>query len=92
MTASAIPGESIDLQIADVLSEVRFPTNKDALWRAYNYAPDNDVVRAPMKIETLAHALEELMWEFVDMSDALLPLLWGQFLKCADHVVVPMRT
>jgi hypothetical protein len=31
MTASSIPGESIDLQISDVLSEVRFPANKDAL-------------------------------------------------------------
>ncbi|WP_168794251.1 DUF2795 domain-containing protein [Paraburkholderia aromaticivorans] len=31
MTASAIPGESIDLQITDVLSEVQFPTYKDAL-------------------------------------------------------------
>lgn len=31
MTASAIPGESIDLQIADLLNEVHFPTNKDAL-------------------------------------------------------------
>jgi hypothetical protein len=31
MTASAIPGESIDLQISDILSEVPFPTNKDAL-------------------------------------------------------------
>ncbi|MFP3569399.1 DUF2795 domain-containing protein [Paraburkholderia sp. SIMBA_030] len=31
MTASAIPGESIDLQIADILREVHFPTNKDAL-------------------------------------------------------------
>ncbi|HZZ10587.1 MAG TPA: DUF2795 domain-containing protein [Paraburkholderia sp.] len=31
MTASAFPGESIDLQIADLLREVHFPTNKDAL-------------------------------------------------------------
>jgi hypothetical protein len=31
MTASAIPGESIDLQITDLLSEVQFPTYKDAL-------------------------------------------------------------
>ena len=31
MTASAIPGESIDLQISDLLSEVQFPTYKDAL-------------------------------------------------------------
>jgi hypothetical protein len=31
MTASAIPGESIDQQITDLLSEVQFPTYKDAL-------------------------------------------------------------
>lgn len=31
MTASDFPGESIDLQIADLLSEVQFPANKDAL-------------------------------------------------------------
>lgn len=31
MTASAIPGEPIDLQIADLLAEVHFPANKDAL-------------------------------------------------------------
>ena len=34
MTASAIPGESIDLQIADILQEIRFPTYKDALVEA----------------------------------------------------------
>ncbi|MEM5344783.1 DUF2795 domain-containing protein [Paraburkholderia azotifigens] len=31
MTGSTIPGESIDLQIADVLSGVTYPLNKDAL-------------------------------------------------------------
>ena len=31
MTTSSIPGESIDLQISDVLSDVHFPANKDAL-------------------------------------------------------------
>ncbi|TGS58930.1 DUF2795 domain-containing protein, partial [Mesorhizobium sp. M1C.F.Ca.ET.176.01.1.1] len=31
MTTPSIPGESIDLQISDVLSEVRFPANKDTL-------------------------------------------------------------
>jgi len=34
MTASAIPGESIDLQIAEILQEIRFPTYKDALVEA----------------------------------------------------------
>lgn len=45
MTGSAIPGESIDLQIADVLREARFPTNKDALVDAAREAgASNEVV------------------------------------------------
>jgi hypothetical protein len=44
------------------------PNNKAALWGAYNYTPDKDVVRAPMKFETLPHAREELTWEFLDMT------------------------
>jgi hypothetical protein len=50
-------------------AQTRFdPNNKEALWGAYNYTPDKDVVRAPMKLETLPHASEQLTWEFVDMS------------------------
>ena len=45
MTASDIPGELIDLQIADVLREVRFPTYKDALVDAAREAgASNEVV------------------------------------------------
>jgi Protein of unknown function (DUF2911) len=44
------------------------PNNKAALWGAYNYTPDKDVVRTPMKFETLPHAREELTWEFLDMT------------------------
>ncbi|OLL30714.1 hypothetical protein BTH42_15385 [Burkholderia sp. SRS-W-2-2016] len=46
MTASGIPGESIDLQIADVLSEVQFPTNKDALVDAAREAGASNEVLA----------------------------------------------
>jgi hypothetical protein len=42
--------------------------NKDALWGAYNYTPDKDVVRVQMKLETLPHSTEELTWEFLDMT------------------------
>jgi len=45
------------------------PANKAALWGSYNYTPDKDVVRVPMKLETLPHTVEQLAWEFVDMSD-----------------------
>jgi hypothetical protein len=46
------------------------PSNKEALWGSYFYTPDKDVLRAPMKLETLPHSVEQLTWEFVDMSDA----------------------
>ena len=34
------------------------PNNKEALWGSYGYTPDKDVVRAPMKLETLPHSYE----------------------------------
>jgi Protein of unknown function (DUF2911) len=42
---------------------------KTALWGSYGYTPDKDVVRVPMKLETLPHAVEELTWSFVDMTN-----------------------
>jgi hypothetical protein len=57
------------LVVSTWAAQTRFdPNNKEALWGAYNYTPDKDVVRAPMKLETLPHASEQLTWEFVDMS------------------------
>ncbi|WP_233801789.1 DUF2795 domain-containing protein [Paraburkholderia sp. HP33-1] len=46
MTASDLPGESIDLQIADLLGEVEFPTNKDALVDAAREAGASNEVLA----------------------------------------------
>ena len=39
------------------------PSDKTALWGGYNYTPDKDVVRAPMKMETLPRWIEELTWK-----------------------------
>ncbi|MQA30137.1 MAG: DUF2911 domain-containing protein [Luteitalea sp.] len=57
-------------------------TNKAALWGAYDYTPDRDVVRTTMKLETLAHSFDQLAWEFLDMSDTggTLALLWDKTL------------
>lgn len=62
------------------------PNNRAALWGAYNYTADKDVVRAPMTLQTLAHSFEELSWDFVDMTDrgGGLALTWDK--TCA---VVP---
>lgn len=52
--------------------------NKAALWGAYDYTPDKDIVRVTMKLETLSHSFDQLAWEFLDVSDkgGTLALLW----------------
>lgn len=54
------------------------PSNKAALWGSYGYTPDRDIVRAAMKLETLPHRIEQLTWNFADMSDTggLLTVVW----------------
>jgi Protein of unknown function (DUF2911) len=47
-----------------------FPGTRDALFGAFDYTPDKDVVRTPMKLETLPYSVEQLTWNFGDMTDA----------------------
>ena len=56
------------------------PQNKEALWGAYGYTPDKDVVRVPMKVDTLPFAVDELTWTFVDMTNdsGKIALIWGK--------------
>jgi hypothetical protein len=56
------------------------PKNTRELWGAYGYTPDKDVVRAPMTLGTLPLAIDELSWEFADMTDAggKLAILWDK--------------
>jgi hypothetical protein len=56
------------------------PNNKTQLWGAYNYTPEKDVVRAPMKLETLPHSFEQLTWGFVDMTagGGALAIMWDK--------------
>ena len=47
-----------------------FPSrDKDALYGAFDYTPAKDVLRAPMKLETLQHSVDQLTWTFLDMSN-----------------------
>lgn len=64
-------------------------TNKAALWGAYDYTPDRDVVRTPMQLETLPHSFDQLAWEFVDMSDTggRLALIWDRTLASVPFSV-----
>lgn len=56
--------------------------NKTALWGGFNYTPDKDVVRAPMTLATLPVAIDQLTWDFVDMTDAggKLAIMWDKVL------------
>jgi hypothetical protein len=58
------------------------PKDKTALWGAYGYTPDKDVVRVPMKVETLPFAVDQLTWTFLDMTNdsGRIALMWGKTL------------
>ena len=99
------PGEYtlfIDLQPNDkwTLIVSRWPAqttydeaNKAALWGAYEYTPDRDVVRAPMRVERLPHAFEQMSWEFLDVTEkgGLLALVWDRKLASVPFTVAESR-
>ena len=64
--------------------------NKAALWGAYEYTPDRDVVRVPMRIERLPHAFEQLSWELLDITPkgGLIALIWDRKLASVTFSVV----
>ena len=53
--------------------------NKDALFGAYYYTADRDVVRTAMTVEEADVSFEQLSWQFVDVGEegGRLMLLWG---------------
>ena len=68
-------------------AQTRYDTkNKEALWGAYEYTPEKDVVRAPMALGTLPFSVDQLTWDFTDMTDAggKLTIMW-------DNVVASVR-
>ena len=54
--------------------------NKAALFGAYDYTPDKDLVRVPMTRETLPYSFDQLSWQFLDVTDkgGQLALLWDR--------------
>ena len=66
------------------------PKEKNALWGAYGYTPDKDVLRVPMKVETLPFSVDQLTWTFLDMKNdgGRLALLWGNTLGSTAFTAV----
>jgi hypothetical protein len=63
--------------------------NKSAVFGAYGYTPDKDVVRVPMQVEPLTHSFDQLSWEFLDMTDqgGRLALIWDRKLASVPFTV-----
>jgi hypothetical protein len=56
------------------------PNIKDAIYGAFGYTPDKDVARAPMKVDTLPFTVEELTWQFLDVTDdgGRIAIMWDK--------------
>ena len=52
--------------------------NRAALWGAYEYTPNRDLVRAPMQVERLSHSFDQLSWQFLDVTETggTLAMIW----------------
>jgi hypothetical protein len=52
--------------------------NRKALWGAYNYTPDKDVLRAPMKVEKLPFSVDQFTIAFIDVTaeGGRLAMMW----------------
>lgn len=60
-----------------------------ALFGAFNYTPERDVLRAPMKVEPLPYTVEQLTWTFLDMTETSgrIAIMWDQALASVPFTV-----
>ena len=56
--------------------------NTAELWGSYGYTPDKDVLRAPMKLETLPFSVDEFTISFIDVTKTggRLAVMWEKTL------------
>jgi len=65
------------------------PGDRTKLWGSFGYTKDKDVVRAPMKLTTLPYSTEELLWEFLDMSEngGTIALRWDRMMATVPFTI-----
>jgi Protein of unknown function (DUF2911) len=65
------------------------PNNKDALWGSFGYTPDKDVARVAMKVDQLPIAIDQLTWNFADVttSGGKLVIMWDKTVATAPFSV-----
>jgi Protein of unknown function (DUF2911) len=65
------------------------PNNKEALWGSFGYTPDKDVARVAMKIDKFPLSIDELSWNFADVTPTggKLVLQWDTVVASAAFTV-----
>lgn len=78
-------------------AQVRYDEgNREALFGAYEYTPDRDLVRVPMVVEELPWTVDQLAWQFLDVQPATAPgpaggtlaLLWDRRVATVAFTVI----
>lgn len=65
------------------------PNNKEALWGSYGYTPDKDVARVAMTMDKSPMSIDQLTWNFADVTAAggTLVLAWDTVVASAPFAV-----
>jgi len=63
--------------------------NTAALWGAYGYTPDKDVARIAMKVEKLPLSIDQLTWDFADVTatGGKLVIMWDTNMATAPFAI-----
>ena len=66
------------------------PQNTKDLYGGYNYRPEHDVTRAPMRTEPLPFSVDQLTWSFTDVtpSGGTLRVAWEKAMASAPFRIV----
>lgn len=66
------------------------PQNTRELYGGYNYRPDHDVARVPMRVEPLPFSVDQLIWSFTDVTPAggTLRLAWERTMASAPFKIL----
>lgn len=66
------------------------PDNTTELWGGFNYRPDRDVARAPMKVETLPYSVDQLTWLLTDVTPAggTMRVMWERTMGSVGFKVI----
>ncbi len=65
--------------------------NTTALWGAYGYTPDKDVLRSPMTLDKLRFSMDQFTIAFIDMTPTggTLAMMWDRTLATVPFTFAP---